>query len=164
MIWKRDEAEGPEPEGRRMAEPQGQGNEVTIVGQGAKLEGTIVSAGSLRIDGQVKGQINAEGDVLLSGQSNVEADINAVNVSVAGKFKGDIVAKGTAELARGGRIDGDITSKVLIIQEGGTFCGQSNMESQTAPASRASQEAARPAPSPQEDKDGATRPERTRVT
>src|SRR2546428_180833 len=40
-----------------------QPSEVTIVGAGAKLEGTVVSAGSLRIDGQVKGQINADGDV-----------------------------------------------------------------------------------------------------
>ena len=40
--------------------------EVTIVGTGARLEGNVVSAGSLRIDGQVKGQINADGDVTLS--------------------------------------------------------------------------------------------------
>ena len=39
--------------------------EVTIVGAGARLEGNVVSAGSLRIDGQVKGQINADGDVAL---------------------------------------------------------------------------------------------------
>ena len=58
--------------------------EVTIVGQGAKLEGTVVSAGSLRIDGQVKGQVNADGDVMLSPQSAVEADIRAQNVSVSG--------------------------------------------------------------------------------
>ena len=31
----------------------GQATEVTVVGQGARLEGTVVSAGSLRIDGQV---------------------------------------------------------------------------------------------------------------
>ncbi|HZD80952.1 MAG TPA: polymer-forming cytoskeletal protein, partial [Actinomycetota bacterium] len=104
MIWKRDEAEAggtqerPRREVhegvRRMAE---QGSEVTIVGQGAKLEGTVVSAGSLRIDGQVKGQVNADGDVMLSAKSQVEADIRAQNVSVAGRFKGNIVVKGRAE-------------------------------------------------------------------
>ena len=47
--------------------------EVTILGQGASLEGNIVSAGSLRIDGQIKGQINADGDVALSPQSQVDA-------------------------------------------------------------------------------------------
>ena len=83
--------------------------EVTIVGAGARLEGNVVSAGSLRIDGQVKGQINAEGDVTLSAQSQVEADIRAQNVSVAGKFKGNLIVKGKAHLARGGRIDVNIT-------------------------------------------------------
>ena len=55
-----------------------------------------MSAGSLRIDGQVKGQINADGDVTLSSQSQVEADIRAQNVSVAGRFTGNIVVKDKA--------------------------------------------------------------------
>ncbi|MEP7059902.1 MAG: polymer-forming cytoskeletal protein [Actinomycetota bacterium] len=104
-------------------------SEVTIVGAGARLEGNVVSAGSLRIDGQVKGQINAEGDVALSPQSQVEADIRAENVSVGGRFKGNIVVKGKAHLARGGRVDGNITSKSLVIEEGGIFHGQSIMDS-----------------------------------
>lgn len=102
--------------------------EVTIVGAGARLEGTVVSAGNLRIDGQIKGQINADGDVTLSPQSQVEADIRAQNVSVAGRFKGNIIVKGKAHLARGGRIDGNITSKTLVVEEGGTFHGQSIMD------------------------------------
>lgn len=112
-------------QGGGMAEDNG---EVTIVGAGARLEGNVVSAGSLRIDGQVKGQINADGDVSLSPQSQVEADIRAQNVSVAGKFKGNLIVKGKAHLARGGRIDGNITSKTLVIEEGGVFHGQSIMD------------------------------------
>jgi cytoskeletal protein CcmA (bactofilin family) len=132
MIWRREDAEAAEEPtetgGRRMAD----NGEVTIVGQGAKLEGTVVSAGSLRIDGQVKGQINADGDVTLSPQSQVEADIRAQNVAVAGRFKGSIVVKGRAELARGGRVDGNITSKTLVVEEGAVFQGQSIMD-QPAP-------------------------------
>jgi len=107
--------------------------EVTIVGAGARLEGNVVSAGNLRIDGQVKGQINAEGDVSLSPQSQVEADIRAQNVSIAGRFKGSINVKGKAHLARGGRIDGDITSKTLVVEEGGVFHGQSIMDGSSQP-------------------------------
>jgi cytoskeletal protein CcmA (bactofilin family) len=106
----------------------GENGEVTIVGAGARLEGNVVSAGNLRIDGQVKGQINAEGDVALSPQSQVEADIRAQNVSIAGRFKGSIQVKGKAHLARGGRIDGNITSKTLVVEEGGVFHGQSIMD------------------------------------
>ena len=114
-----------------------QGGEVTIVGQGAKLEGTVVSAGSLRIDGQVRGQITAEGDGLLSPHSQVEADIRAHNVVVAGMFNGTILVTGRAELARGGRVDGDITSKTLVVEEGGIFQGQSIMDQQPAPSQKA---------------------------
>ena len=159
MIWRKDDAgtndaghDGPatttarsdKADGRRrtgvqrMAE---QGGEVTIVGQGARLEGTVVSAGSLRIDGQVKGQINAEGDVLLSPQSQVEADIRAQNVSVAGRFHGNIVVKDKAHLARGGRIDGNITSKTLVVEEGGVFHGQSIMDAGASSGSRSSGQA-----------------------
>ncbi len=133
MIFKRDdnddpvEATAPAP-ARREDKMTDQNGEVTIVGAGARLEGNVVSAGSLRIDGQVKGQINAEGDVALSPQSQVEADIRAQNVSVAGAFKGNIIVKGKAHLARGGRVDGNVTSKTLVIEEGGIFHGQSIMD------------------------------------
>lgn len=155
MIWRREEAEEhtEDREGGRMAEDTG---EVTVVGQGARLEGTIVSAGALRIDGQVKGQINAEGDVTLAPQSQVEADIRANNVSVAGRFKGTIVVKGRAHLARGGRVDGNITSKSLVVEEGAIFHGQSVMDQQAA--AQAGQ-----AP-PQPQRSAEARPEGARVS
>ena len=134
MIWKREDAAAPANEPAAATTPErkdtamAENDEVTIVGATAKLDGNVVSAGSLRIDGQVKGQINADGDVTLSPQSQVEADIRAQNVSVAGRFKGNILVKGKAHLARGGRIDGNITSKTLVVEEGGTFHGQSIMD------------------------------------
>jgi len=147
MIWKRDEADGTgsvdEMGGRKMAEQTG--GEVTIVGQAAKLEGNIVSAGALRIDGQVKGQISAEGDVMLSPQSSVEADISAANISVAGRFKGDVSAKGKVEIARGGRVDGNITAKALVIQEGAIFNGQSRMDGGGGAGQPQAQAGAKPA-------------------
>ena len=146
MIFKRDDeaddaAEAsPAPAPERREGTQMTDSEVTIVGAAAKLEGTVVSAGSLRIDGQVKGQIQADGDVTLSPQSQVEADIRAQNVSVAGRFKGNVVVKGKAHLARGGRIEGNITSKTLVVEEGGVFHGQSLMDGGTAqPAAQGGQ-------------------------
>ena len=163
MIFKRDDeaddaAEAPTApaperrEGTKMTD-----SEVTIVGAAAKLEGTVVSAGSLRIDGQVKGQIQADGDVELSPQSQVEADIRAQNVSVAGRFKGNVVVKGKAHLARGGRIEGNITSKTLVVEEGGIFHGQSLMDGGTAAPAAAGaqggqQAAQQPGPAGQGDK------------
>jgi cytoskeletal protein CcmA (bactofilin family) len=155
MIWRRDDAEathGDAPQERKDTQMADNG-ETTVVGATAKLEGNIVSAGSLRIDGQVKGQINADGDVVLSPQSQVEADIRAQNVSVAGRFKGNVIVKGKAHLARGGRVDGNITSKTLVIEEGGVFHGQSVMDAAPAASSQsaAGQSSSQPG-DPQEKK------------
>lgn len=161
MIWRREDAaaEADDPSestgGSPMADQQS--GEVTIVGQGAKLEGTVVSAGSLRIDGQVKGQINAEGDVMLAPSSQVEADIRAQNVAIAGRFKGSITVKSKAEIARGGRVDGDITSKTLVVEEGAIFQGQSIMDQQAPAAPQPP-----PAPASQQVK-GDARPEGAKV-
>jgi cytoskeletal protein CcmA (bactofilin family) len=148
MIWRREDAEPEHAEAPRVPAPperkdenMAENGEVTIVGAGARLEGNVVSAGNLRIDGQVKGQINADGDVVLSPQSQVEADIRSQNVSVAGRFKGNILVKGKAHLARGGRIDGNITSKTLVVEEGGIFHGQSNMDAGAGSGSPSTQAA-----------------------
>jgi cytoskeletal protein CcmA (bactofilin family) len=145
MIWRREDAEAagatsaPMPPQRERKDTQmAQNDEVTIVGAGARLEGNVVSAGNLRIDGQVKGQINADGDVTLSPQSQVEADIRAQNVSIGGRFTGNIVVKDRAHLARGGRIDGNITSKTLVVEEGGVFHGQSIMDAGASSGSSSS--------------------------
>ncbi len=169
MIFKRDEDEadaieatGPDaPTKARKGADMADNSEVTIVGAGARLEGNVVSAGSLRIDGQVKGQINADGDVSLSPQSQVEADIRAENVIVGGRFKGNIVVKGKAQLARGGRIDGNITSKTLVVEEGGIFHGQSIMDGSSSSSS--GQAGAQPAARQGSPKEGDKEAEQVKV-
>ena len=109
------------------------GPEMTVVGRGAEVEGTLVSAESIRIDGKAKGKIAARGDVILSSDSHVEADIQAQNVVMGGTLKGNITARTKAELAEGGRMEGKIRSKVLVVREGALFSGQSNMDLEDAP-------------------------------
>ena len=109
------------------------GPEMTVVGRGAQLEGSLVSTESIRIDGQARGKIAARGDVILSTNSHVEADIHAQNVVLAGTLKGNITARTKTELAPGGRLEGKIWSKVLVVSEGAVFFGQSNMGLEDAP-------------------------------
>jgi cytoskeletal protein CcmA (bactofilin family) len=104
------------------------GPEMTVVGRGAQLEGTLVSVESIRIDGQAKGRIAARGDVILSSNSHVEADIQAQNVVSGGTLKGSITARTRTELAQGGRVEGTIRSKVLVVREGALFSGQASID------------------------------------
>ena len=108
------------------------GPEMTVVGRGARLEGTLVSAESIRIDGQAKGRIAARGDVILTSNSHVEADIQAQNVVTGGTLKGSITARTMTEV-EGGRVEGTIRSKALVVREGALFSGQASIDHQGAP-------------------------------
>jgi len=109
------------------------GPEMTVVGRGAQLEGTLVSTESIRIDGQAKGTIAARVDVILSSNSHVEADIQAQNVVAGGTLKGSITARTMTEVTDGGRVEGTIRSKALVVSEGALFSGQASIDLQDAP-------------------------------
>jgi cytoskeletal protein CcmA (bactofilin family) len=106
---------------------------MTVLGRGARLEGTLVSAESIRIDGQAKGRIAARGDVILSPNSHVEADIQAQNVVTGGTLKGSITARTMTEVTDGGRVEGTIRSKALVVSEGALFSGQASIDLQGTP-------------------------------
>jgi cytoskeletal protein CcmA (bactofilin family) len=128
--------------GRGPEEPSGPGikealgPEMTVVGRGARVEGTLVSVESIRIDGQAKGKIAARGDVILSPHSHVEADIQAQNVVTGGTLIGDITARTMTEV-EGGRVEGSIRSKALVVSEGALFSGQASIDLQDAPGEAA---------------------------
>jgi cytoskeletal protein CcmA (bactofilin family) len=83
-------------------------SEVSVVGPGTKIEGTVIAAGSLRVEGEVKGKITAEGEVALSPQGSVEANIQAGSITLAGRVKGNLTAKGNVTLPADSRLDGNI--------------------------------------------------------
>ncbi len=103
------------------------GGQMTVVGRDARLEGTLQSDASIRIDGRAKGRIDARGDVILSSHSDVEADIRAQSVVMGGTVKGTITARTKTEVAPGGRLHGRVRSRVLIVREGAVFSGQSDV-------------------------------------
>lgn len=128
---REDDEDRVQPEEPEMSEALFPG--LTVVGRETQLEGTLESAASIRIDGQAKGKIAAEGDVILSSHSHVEADIQAQNVVMGGTLKGDVTARTKTELAQGGRVEGKIRSKVLVVNEGAVFSGQANTDLEDAP-------------------------------
>ncbi|HYT80639.1 MAG TPA: polymer-forming cytoskeletal protein [Actinomycetota bacterium] len=91
-------------------------SEVSVVGRGARIEGTVIAAGSLRVEGEVKGAITAEGDVTLSPQGRVEASIRARSITLAGQVKGDLTAEGgDVSLPKDSRLDGSIHAQNVVV-------------------------------------------------
>jgi cytoskeletal protein CcmA (bactofilin family) len=92
-----------------------QRDDISVVGQGARIEGTLHSSGSLRIYGHLTGEIEVEGDVGVAAGSDVQADINARSISLAGRIKGNLTAPGEVVLPSQSRVEGDVRAQSVTV-------------------------------------------------
>jgi len=99
----------------------------TLIGQETQVKGTVNAGGTLRVDGQVEGEITAKGDVVIGETGNVKAQIRARSATIAGSVYGNVEVTDKLELAPTGKLYGDIKTGVLIIGEGAVFKGACEM-------------------------------------
>jgi cytoskeletal protein CcmA (bactofilin family) len=127
-------------------ETQSSSNRVfdTALGAGSVLEGSLVSDGNVRLDGTFKGTLSIKENVLVGITAEIEADIAAQNVSVAGTVRGDVSGKRVHLLATA-RVWGNIKAEALITEDGAFIQGQITMETEP--------EAAKPPEIPEADID-----------
>ncbi|SNX55103.1 polymer-forming cytoskeletal protein [Thermoanaerobacterium sp. RBIITD] len=99
----------------------------TIIGKNTTLEGSIKAQGAMRIDGNISGKIEVQGNVIIGESSKIEADIITDNISVSGEVTGNITVKNQAQITSSGKVYGDIEVQNLIIDEGAVFEGKCKM-------------------------------------
>jgi cytoskeletal protein CcmA (bactofilin family) len=106
----------------------------TLIGGCTICEGKIISEASLRIEGQMNGDIECAGDITIGENAVVECSIHARDVILAGKVNGNIHTKGKLTVLSTGVLIGNIDVRSFVIQEGGIFQGSSmmNLTSQVA--------------------------------
>jgi len=101
---------------------------LTIIGNGDRVEGKIKVSNSVRIDGEVLGEIHSAGLVIVGKDAAVDGNIFSAEATVAGRVEGGIEASGTVELESKCFFKGDLKAKNLVVHEGAIFLGQVAME------------------------------------
>ncbi len=96
----------------------------TIIAHGVKVEGDFVSPGNVRIEGIVKGSVNAQGNLTVTESAMIEADVTAANAVVAGEIRGNISVSDKLELLATAKVHGDISGKVLTVLAGAVLNGR----------------------------------------
>ncbi|MDQ0338805.1 cytoskeletal protein CcmA (bactofilin family) [Caldalkalibacillus uzonensis] len=99
----------------------------TLIGKGTRLEGKIVSSSSLRLDGELVGEIQTEGNITLGKEGNVHGNLYAKNITIEGRIEGNLCAKKHIYLSSSAQVLGDITAESLEMEKGATFNGKSTM-------------------------------------
>lgn len=97
----------------------------TIIGSETVIEGKITLPNSLRVDGKVIGEIDCRGDVYIGKDAYVEPSIKAKNVVIAGEVKGEVETTEKIQIESKGKLNGNATSRGIIIEDGGLFNGNS---------------------------------------
>lgn len=98
------------------------------IGRGIEVKGDIAFADRLQVDGKTVGKLSSESGTLIVGESgHVEAQIDVGVCVVHGSVHGNLIARSKLEIRRTGRVNGDVVTPVLLVEEGAIFNGAIRM-------------------------------------
>ena len=97
------------------------------LGKGTVINGEIVSDADIRIDGTVRGNVISKGKIVLGASGQIDGDIRSENAYLEGRVNGKVEVADLLILSKTAFVNGDITMKKLVVEEGAKFIGKCNM-------------------------------------
>ena len=105
----------------------------TIVGSDTRIAGKTSVKGTIRVDGIVEGDVQADW-VVVGETGKILGNTRTRGMVVGGSVEGDIEATETVELREKATMVGEIHAPKLAISEGAVFDGRARMKSDVEPA------------------------------
>jgi cytoskeletal protein CcmA (bactofilin family) len=112
-----------------------------FIDQGSEFEGKLSFKDTVRIDGRFLGEITSENTLVVGESGDVMAQIKSQTVIVSGAVTGNIHATRKLVLHKTARVEGDVETASLVMEDGAWFQGRLSMLS-----SRQKPGSAKPAP------------------
>ena len=110
-------------------------NSKNVLNSDVELKGTLKFSGELTFDGKLDGDINTDGTLNLGDNAVVKGNLNVNSVIMRGKVNGNVAAKEKIDIKPKTELFGDIRAPKLVIEEGVTFVGKSEVNpNKVAPA------------------------------
>lgn len=105
----------------------------TVIGKDTCFKGSIKAKGLIRIDGEMEGEIETQGDVVIGEGGKVNLELKARHVAIAGRFEGSLEAEGKLEIKNSGIVIGSVKTYGLLIDDGAVFSGSMEMRQKDQP-------------------------------
>jgi len=110
-------------------EESGQGR----ISRGVQVSGDVLFADALQVEGKVIGKLISEsGSLVIEQTGDVQAGIDVGVCVIRGTVRGNVNAKSRVEIYKTARVQGDITTPVLLVEEGATMTGTVTMGKEAA--------------------------------
>lgn len=111
-------------------EPRSNGELNGFLDRGTQIvDGELRFEDTFRVDGRLVGKVASRGDLIVGEGSTVEGHIRVGRLFVSGIVRGTVRAE-RVEIAPGARVEADVETSALLIEEGGQFQGRCIMEVQ----------------------------------
>ncbi|MFZ5968162.1 MAG: bactofilin family protein [Bacillota bacterium] len=104
----------------------------TLIGKNSSFEGILHADGTVRIDGQFKGEIHIKGDLIVGEEGKITGNVHANNTVVSGTVIGNINVSNQLRINSNGKVLGDVDVFSLIVQEKAIFDGKCKMQNADA--------------------------------
>jgi len=101
---------------------------INIISEKTLIKGDINASGDIRIDGELVGNINAQGRLVIGPKGKVDGEIKCNIVEISGYIKGKVIASELLTMKSTAKIEGDIISGKLSVEPGSIFTGTCSME------------------------------------
>ena len=109
----------------------------SVIAADVEITGTIKSAGSVRIDGKLDGELHCSGDAIIGKDAKIKGNLTVNSATIEGTIAGNVTAKDRIEMKSSARVTGDIKSKRLSVEDGVTFIGRSEVNPSGTPITAA---------------------------
>jgi len=107
------------------------GSDLNIIASGTEIDGTVVSAGNINVEGRIKGRVECAAQFMLGENGVVEGDVIANDAIIGGKVMGSLIVKNKITLESKSHVSGEMKCARLSIEEGAVFEGRSSMGGST---------------------------------
>lgn len=104
------------------------GQNLNLLVEGSSIHGDFNARGDVRIDGELHGNIHSTGRVALGPKSKVTGNVVCQFADVGGQVQGNVDAAECLCMRSNCRINGDIKTARLIVEEGAQFSGGCTMQ------------------------------------
>jgi cytoskeletal protein CcmA (bactofilin family) len=98
-----------------------------VIDEGIFIKGNNNGNGDLIVEGRVEGNIFIDGEIMVSKIGVVKGNIEAQSAVIGGAVLGNILAPERVVFQPTGRMIGNISSKIMQINEGAAFRGKIDM-------------------------------------
>jgi cytoskeletal protein CcmA (bactofilin family) len=90
----------------------------TIIGPNTVVLGSIDSGGFTRVDGSVRGDMNARGRVVIGERARMKSNVTGTQITIGGVVRGNVLASERLTVLATGLVIGDVITRRIQADEG----------------------------------------------